>query len=490
MADVVLFAMPGGYDWVLTTTKRSNNGMGPAFDEIDADHMNAICDAIIRIDPVAIRYVYNNTGGNLAAGTCVRLGGGESAGYPYIVKGDNASVDTLPTHILPNAIADDEKGMAIRAGGVTYDTSTMTDGDILYVSATAGELTKTVPATGLKALVGVCHNKAGGVISVTFPPIVIPLAGTGVTVGADMTLAADTATVMMLAGAQNITGVKTITTGGQINGGTVADGITLPSVAPTLVGGVGVDGADLKWGGTGPTIYTALSTASTSSALSGTTSATFACNGVAVILAGNTDLAKAHTQNTDHTLTHATVLTLAVGGSTEWTVDATAILPAASEANSIGSDSYVVLGATVKTITFRTGGTTYGSITVASNYMKIDVSNAAGTLILDAEGSHSIQVGGTTQWKVDGTALYPYVTDSEDLGTASYMVKNIYLHQNLYYDAAAHAPADDIYVGVRRIVKTTTGDPSTAIEGDICINKYDNNVKIYADGGWRQLVTW
>jgi hypothetical protein len=91
---------------------------------------------------------------------------------------------------------------------------------------------------------------------------------------------------------------------------------------------------------------------------------------------------------------------------------------------------------------------------------------------------------------VDGTALYPYVTDSEDIGTSSYMVKNIYLHQNLYYDAAAHAPADDIYVGVRRIVKTTTGDPSTAIEGDICINKYDNNVKIYADGGWRQLVTW
>ena len=39
-------------------------------------------------------------------------------------------------------------------------------------------------------------------------------------------------------------------------------------------------------------------------------------------------------------------------------------------------------------------------------------------------------------------------------------------------------------------IKTTTGDPTSRTEGEIVINKVDNTVKIYADGGWRQLVTW
>lgn len=38
--------------------------------------------------------------------------------------------------------------------------------------------------------------------------------------------------------------------------------------------------------------------------------------------------------------------------------------------------------------------------------------------------------------------------------------------------------------------KSTTGNPATGIEGEICINTFDNNVKIYADGGWRQIATW
>lgn len=45
-----------------------------------------------------------------------------------------------------------------------------------------------------------------------------------------------------------------------------------------------------------------------------------------------------------------------------------------------------------------------------------------------------------------------------------------------------------IVVGV--VVKGTTGDPSGVHEGKMCINTYDNNVKIYGDSGWRTLVTW
>jgi hypothetical protein len=40
------------------------------------------------------------------------------------------------------------------------------------------------------------------------------------------------------------------------------------------------------------------------------------------------------------------------------------------------------------------------------------------------------------------------------------------------------------------ITKSTTGNPATGLEGQICINTFDNNVKIYADGGWREIASW
>jgi len=40
------------------------------------------------------------------------------------------------------------------------------------------------------------------------------------------------------------------------------------------------------------------------------------------------------------------------------------------------------------------------------------------------------------------------------------------------------------------ITKVNTGDPANSYEGQICINTYDNNVKIYAEGAWRTLTTW
>ncbi len=40
------------------------------------------------------------------------------------------------------------------------------------------------------------------------------------------------------------------------------------------------------------------------------------------------------------------------------------------------------------------------------------------------------------------------------------------------------------------IVKTDTGDPSVVGNGILVINEFDNNVKLYADGAWRTLVSW
>jgi hypothetical protein len=39
-------------------------------------------------------------------------------------------------------------------------------------------------------------------------------------------------------------------------------------------------------------------------------------------------------------------------------------------------------------------------------------------------------------------------------------------------------------------VKTTTGDPAAPIEGQLYVNTFDNKARVYADGAWRDLVTW
>jgi hypothetical protein len=40
------------------------------------------------------------------------------------------------------------------------------------------------------------------------------------------------------------------------------------------------------------------------------------------------------------------------------------------------------------------------------------------------------------------------------------------------------------------IIKATTGSPSNPYEGLMEINTFDNKVRMYADAGWRELVSW
>ncbi len=44
--------------------------------------------------------------------------------------------------------------------------------------------------------------------------------------------------------------------------------------------------------------------------------------------------------------------------------------------------------------------------------------------------------------------------------------------------------------GLRLLVKTTTGDPSSPTSGDTYVNEFDNVIRTYADGAWRDLATW
>ena len=39
-------------------------------------------------------------------------------------------------------------------------------------------------------------------------------------------------------------------------------------------------------------------------------------------------------------------------------------------------------------------------------------------------------------------------------------------------------------------VKTTTGDPSGPVDGDMYVNTFDNKIRVYADAAWRDLATW
>jgi len=43
--------------------------------------------------------------------------------------------------------------------------------------------------------------------------------------------------------------------------------------------------------------------------------------------------------------------------------------------------------------------------------------------------------------------------------------------------------------GVVLPLKGTTGDP-TVVEGKLYVNTFDNSVRVYADGAWRDLATW
>lgn len=40
------------------------------------------------------------------------------------------------------------------------------------------------------------------------------------------------------------------------------------------------------------------------------------------------------------------------------------------------------------------------------------------------------------------------------------------------------------------VVKGSTGDPSSPVEGALYVNTADNKLRLYADGAWRDVVTW
>jgi len=81
----------------------------------------------------------------------------------------------------------------------------------------------------------------------------------------------------------------------------------------------------------------------------------------------------------------------------------------------------------------------------------------------------------------------PFETDS--LGRFQFFADpNLYDIEISGTGITTHVIEDVLIQGA--YLKTTTGDPSWNYEGMICINTFDNTVKIYAEAAWRQLATW
>ena len=116
-------------------------------------------------------------------------------------------------------------------------------------------------------------------------------------------------------------------------------------------------------------------------------------------------------------------------------------------------------------------------ISVYQNDLHVGMNNAASFLIL--KGERYLKIGKVntppTVAKPDSTLLW-----TQDVSAAPGKCS---LHM------MAETGNDVLIVaGVEQ--KFTTGDSANVQEGKIVINTYDNNVKIYADGGWRTMSTW
>lgn len=94
--------------------------------------------------------VYNATGGTLAAGTLVYVSGYDATTGRYKVAKADADSSTagaaVATYLVTTAITNSASGRVYRSGTATgLDTSSTAVGDPVYLSTTAGAITKTAP---------------------------------------------------------------------------------------------------------------------------------------------------------------------------------------------------------------------------------------------------------------------------------------------------------------------------------------------------------
>jgi hypothetical protein len=96
--------------------------------------------------------------------------------------------------------------------------------------------------------------------------------------------------------------------------------------------------------------------------------------------------------------------------------------------------------------------------------------------------------GGNPTAQVVGISPYQIVVGSSLTGE-SFSIEFPSNDQTYYFKIPSVDQSEDIFIAVVS-KKTTAGDKSSNIDGEIVVNTNSKTIKMYADGGWRTLASW
>jgi hypothetical protein len=130
----------------------------------------------------------------------------------------------------------------------------------------------------------------------------------------------------------------------------------------------------------------------------------------------------------------------------------------------------------------------------------VDADSASGQKVLNVAATTNFNVGDSVLINSGGAREEWNEIASIQAGVSLTLQNNLrYTHLATDADAVAgkglgcspgRTAKSQIQASPGVVIKADTGDPAYSYDGMICINTYDNNIKMYGDSGWRQLVTW
>jgi hypothetical protein len=118
---------------------------------------------------------------------------------------------------------------------------------------------------------------------------------------------------------------------------------------------------------------------------------------------------------------------------------------------------------------------------IAENHGKVlKTSDAGSVTVATLVAAGALRAGAES---VDSGTLYLTNSTGEEV-----QISNSRNASNTRLSVPSLGDNDAIIASV--LVKTTTGDPGVGDSGALCINTFDNTLKVYAEGAWRSVITW
>lgn len=132
---------------------------------LDLDLPSQAASVTLKVGQSVYQYVKNTTGSTIAKGKPVRLIG--SQGQRALValsSADSEAGSSKTLGITAESIANNHSGFVITEGLLTgLDTSSLTEGSLIWLGATAGSMTSTAPVTpNHLVLLGICVVSGSG----------------------------------------------------------------------------------------------------------------------------------------------------------------------------------------------------------------------------------------------------------------------------------------------------------------------------------------